>query len=237
MSDDIRAFVRLLRALDEAGLLLNVLIIGTWCQVVYRAHFDNPPELSQLRTFDVDFLIPQPLRISHPQDLHLLMSKLGYKADTALDGSTHFLSKDIDVEFLVPEVGRGSDASLHVDALGINVQRLRLLDRLQARPLTVLFEGLSVRVPDPIDYAYHKLLVSMRRRDKDKVQKDIMTGKQLLLFLSTHSSWREWITPRFEALSRNARANLLNLARKSLPELLPLVSPERHAHDVGDLDP
>ena len=53
MSDDTQAFVRLLRALDEAGLLRDVLIIGTWCQVVYRAHFDNPPELSQLRTFDV----------------------------------------------------------------------------------------------------------------------------------------------------------------------------------------
>jgi hypothetical protein len=60
--------------------------------------------------------------------------------------------------------------------------------------------------------------------------------KQLLLFPSTHSSWSEWITPRFEALSRNARADLLNLARMSLPELLPFISHERHAREAGDLE-
>jgi hypothetical protein len=76
----------------------------------------------------------------------------------------------------------------------------------------------------------------MRRRDKDKVQKDIKTGKQLLLLLSTHPSWSKWITPRFKALSRNARADLLNLARKSLPELLPFMSHERHVREAGDLE-
>jgi hypothetical protein len=236
MSDDSKAFFDVLHALHSEGLLKQILIVGGWCQHLYRRHFHDPPTLSALRTYDLDLLLPRKLQISPPVHISRLMLSLGYEESTALDGSTHYMSEALNVEFLVPEIGRGSDRSYRVASLGINAQALRLLDMLQAHPMTVPYEGLPVRVPDPIDFAFHKLLISSRRRDPRKAEKDILTGRELLLFLNEQPVWRASITPRFQSLSRNRKADLVNLARRRIPELLSLTSETQQTSKADDLE-
>lgn len=101
--------------------------------------------------------------------------------------------------------------------------------------MTVPYERLPVRVPDPIDFAFHKLLISSRRRDPRKAEKDILTGRELLLFLNEQPIWRASITPRFQSLSRNRKADLVNLARRGIPELLLLTSESQQTRKADDL--
>lgn len=54
---------------------------------------------------------------------------------------------------------------------------------LQAHTIRAPFEGLAIRVPDPVVFAFHKLLVSRRRIIKEKAEKDLLTGRELLSFL------------------------------------------------------
>ena len=223
MSDDIEIFVKLLRALDTAGLLPGLIVVGGWSQIVYRKYFQNPPELSPLRTADLDILIPRPPRFSRPQQVGKVLMELGYEEELAGDGSTHYVSKDLNVEFLIPEIGRGSDKPFRVEALGINAQQLRLLDMLQAHTIIVPFEGLAIRVPDPVVFAFHKLLVSRRRIIKEKAEKDLLTGRELLSFLIDRPEWRKSIAKHYHALPRNRKADLVKIAQKHVPEVLPLL--------------
>jgi hypothetical protein len=236
MSDDSKAFINVLRALHSEGLLKEILIVGGWSQHLYRRHFHNPPALSALRTYDLDLLLPRRLRVSPPLQLGSLMLELGYEESTALDGSTRYISEALNVEFLVPEIGPGSSRSYRVASLGINAQPLRLLEMLQAHPMTIPYEGLPVRVPDPVDFAFHKLLISKRRRDSRKAEKDILTGRELLLFLNDHPVWRASITPRFQSLSRNSKADLIRLAHQRVPELRALTSEDQQTREAADLE-
>ena len=54
----------ILMALSNAGILQDLILIGGWCQRMYRYIYNNPPEISALRTVDIDFLIPDPEKLS-----------------------------------------------------------------------------------------------------------------------------------------------------------------------------
>ena len=51
---------------------------------------------------------------------------------------------------------------------------------LEENTVTVDFKGIEVRLPHPVNYGFHKLIISSRRRDEDKKQKDIDTGLSVL---------------------------------------------------------
>lgn len=82
------------------------------------------------------------------------------------------------VEFLVPN--RGSDdysgQLTTMPALGVAAQPLRFLDFLIRNPVrSVILHGggVSVNVPAPERFAVHKLIVATRRRDREKIAKDV----------------------------------------------------------------
>ena len=60
-------------------------------------------------------------------------------------------------------------------------------------------------------------------------------GRELLLFLNEQPVWRASITPRFQSLSRNRKADLVNLARRRIPELLLLTSESQQTRKADDL--
>ena len=58
-----------LKKLQEKGVLGGLMIVGGWCQYYYRILFDNAPEISLVRTLDVDFLVPNPARFKSRVDV------------------------------------------------------------------------------------------------------------------------------------------------------------------------
>jgi hypothetical protein len=116
------------------------------------------------------------------------------------------------VEFLTPMRGPEEDDRILLPAVGSWSQPLRFLDFLiyQEVEATVPFEaGVAVRVPDPVRYAMHKLIISQHRRDLTKARKDRAQAHQLLEVLAedrpydVRERWAELVArgPKWHALA------------------------------------
>ena len=119
MSDDVAVFTSVLQALEDVGILSDIVIIGGWAQHLYRRYFNEPPELSALRTADIDILFGRPPVIRPRGNLEEILKTLGFERDFAADGSTKFISREVEIEFLVPDRGRGDVGPYQIKGLGI----------------------------------------------------------------------------------------------------------------------
>ena len=67
-----------LRRLDQAGVLKDVILIGSWCTPFYKDYFSPVKFKPAIKTRDVDFLIPYPGRLSRSVDVPELLKDLGF---------------------------------------------------------------------------------------------------------------------------------------------------------------
>jgi hypothetical protein len=87
------------------------------------------------------------------------------------------------VEFLTPNRGPETEEPQRLPALGTDAQPLRFLDFLIWEPEQAVLlhgAGILVTVPAPQRYALHKLIISRRRRNDSKRDKDRMQAQALL---------------------------------------------------------
>ena len=70
-----------LRKFQEAGILTDLMLIGSWCLQFYRYHFDHPEKLPAFRTLDVDFLIPHASRIKTEVNVPEILRKEGIEVE------------------------------------------------------------------------------------------------------------------------------------------------------------
>ena len=95
-------------------------------------------------------------------------------------GHVRLIHPELIIEFLVPEMGRGTSKPYPLPELGMNAQRLRLLDLLERDTIIVEVSGLAVNLPHPVNFGLHKIMVSSRRTNVDKKAKDIQAGLEVL---------------------------------------------------------
>lgn len=165
-------FSRLLELFAALGLWKDGLeLIGSWSFLLYQRHLGVRP--LPLRTQDVDFLLPWPYRGAKEVDLSSALAGLGFLPVTTAGGSMYFAHPELKVEFLVPERGRGGLDCRLVKALGVRAVPLRFLDMLLKDPIRLVEGGVAVRVPKPLNYCPHKLIVAQRRKDAAKREKDV----------------------------------------------------------------
>jgi hypothetical protein len=218
VSDDLEVFSSVLEALEDVGILSDVIIIGGWAQYLYRHHFNEPPEFSALRTLDIDILFGRPPAIRPSGDLEESLKARGFERDYTADGSTKFVSREAEIEFLIPDKGSGDEEPYQIKELSIRAQSLRLVDILTVDPIQVRYGRYRVNVPDPIRFFFNKLLVSKQRRSEAKREKDLQTGDEIATFLARTPKWKGLIPLRFDELSKKQRAVVL-------PMLLELKNP------------
>ena len=77
------------------------------------------------------------------------------------------------MEFLVPERGKGVDHALSVKPLSLKATPLRFVDMLLQDPVTVKVGDIAAKVPNPLNFCLHKLIIAQRRKKSEKKQKDI----------------------------------------------------------------
>jgi hypothetical protein len=173
--------LEVIRRLAGAGVLSDALIIGSWCLPFYAEYFKGVAYHPTLRTRDIDFLIPQPKKMHAKADVPALLKDLGFIRDLVGDaGYIRLISPDLIVEFLVPEIGRGSDKPVALPKLGINAQPLRFLGFLAQNPITTHAGSIPIRLPNPIHFALHKLIIASRRSKVEKTEKDRREGIYIL---------------------------------------------------------
>jgi hypothetical protein len=111
-----------LRSFERAGVLHDVILVGSWCLPFYRVYFPGTGYHPTIRTRDIDFLVPQPNRKAKKVDIAALLKDKGFVESFSNSGFIQFMHPELIVEFLVSETGRGSDKPVAVPRLGINAQ-------------------------------------------------------------------------------------------------------------------
>lgn len=159
--------------MSKAGILDNVLLIGSWCAYFYKRYFSKVEYNPIIKTRDMDFLVNARPRFSGSVDLEELLRPIGFEIEFfGRQGCMKLESEELAIEFLVPEIGRPHDKPLPLPALKLNAQPLRHLDILWRDPIGVEISGIHLRLPHPADYLLQKLVIAGRRKSSDKAEKD-----------------------------------------------------------------
>ncbi|MDQ7827053.1 MAG: GSU2403 family nucleotidyltransferase fold protein [Candidatus Eremiobacteraeota bacterium] len=171
MSEQIELVYKMLKSLQEAGILGNMIIVGSWCIHFYRHHYRESEVLPPLRTRDIEFDVSFLRHARNKVNVIELLEKLGFLVDFKGSGFTNLESPELIVEFLVPEKGKGSSAPRVISGFGINAQPIRFLNFLEERLIDVSYRDLVVKIPHPAWFAIHKLIISRRRPEHQATKK------------------------------------------------------------------
>ncbi len=213
-------FVQLLREFQKNGILDDVMLIGSWCLSVYRSALRGAQGLPAIRTLDADFLIPNQRALRQDLDVPILLKELGFvPTPYHMSGWVVYDHPELRVEFLVPEQGAGRGSAHSIKKLHVTAQGLRYLNLLADHPRKLTYAGLSICVPEPAAFALQKLIVSQRRSDPVKRQRDVDTAIAVLDYVLSNS--RELRALR-EILRRSPKGwlrTLTAIARQNYPKL------------------
>jgi len=152
-----------LHRLEEAGVLRRVVLVGSWCLVLYREYFRGVGKLHAVRTRDMDFLVPGQGKMAQSVDVPSLLKDLGFIVGfRGEQGAMMLEHPELMIEFLVADRGRGSDKLKYLPELGMNAQPLRFMDIAASKTVLLHFGDVPVTVPHPAAFVLHKLLVVPR---------------------------------------------------------------------------
>jgi hypothetical protein len=204
-------FDKVLAAFHREGALPSLVLVGSWCKVIYRQYFSNAPEIPALRTTDIDFLIPGSRKTAAKVDLAGLLISLGFETEYSLiEGYPKFVHPDLEIEFLTPETGPSKRPPVVTNKqLNITAQKLRFLSILQDHTLMVNYRRIPVTVPQPAAFVLHKFIVFTKRIDRDKAHKDLSDAVQIGEFLLTKKEQRILLAEVFSSLLPNWKKTLL----------------------------
>ena len=173
-----------LSRLRDAGVLDHLVLVGSWCLLLYRHYFEKVGPVYAVRTRDMDFLIPEQKQFRKSVDVPALLSDLGFlKSLRGSDGILILEHPELMIEFLVPERGRGESGVRDIPELSINAQPLRFMDIPSMLSVVLPFGDVLVKAPHPAAFALHKLLVASRRSKAFKKEKDFADALHVLELL------------------------------------------------------
>lgn len=209
-------FDTVLKRFHKAGILDNFILIGSWCLYFYKNKVLGSSFTYALRTRDIDILVPTPSKLNKKVDIPDLLEDLGFIVEHSLSkGYIRLGHLDLILEFLVPEKGRGTDKPIVLPQLGINAQALRYLDFLVDHVIKVKVDDMTIKMPHPIAFALHKLLI-LKKRKTDKAEKDIEQSLSLLdhyiwikqtdeivrIFKTMHRKWQKKVIESLKSINR-----------------------------------
>lgn len=224
MKDNYKLFHDILSSFYFSGVLENVILIGSWVLPVYKRYFNDSPEIPILRTSDVDFLIPNPPKIGKQVDIPKLLEEYNFQEQFSLLGNhTKFVHPDLEIEFLIPELGRRSDKSLLISEYKVTAQPLRYLYFIQNHTLKLNYSFVNLFVPEPTVFVLLKFLISMKRKDQTKINKDIATAVELSEFLVNLPDQVKKFERYFQEMPRKWRKKLLNITENKCPDLFEII--------------
>jgi len=191
---------KVIALLEKSGMFLaGGIVIGT---LAFRAYANmlGVTWHSQLQTRDIDLasdykfpiIIPRSKKPINLSDI-LFNSGMGFLEVPALNPklpSTKFKirGQELAVELLTPMRGRETAKPIKIPGLSAFAEPVRFLDYLldDIQPAVLLYKhGVLINVPAPARFAFHKLVVSQRRRagDVEKIKRDLAQAEQLFQIL------------------------------------------------------
>ncbi len=209
-------FTEVLKRFDKSGVLSDLIIAGSWNIFLYRDFFGKDFEkIPQLRTTDVDFLVPNPSKIIHKSNIPEIMKDLGFIVKfKGNEGFVKLIHPDLTIEFIVPEKGKGVDNKpVSLPGLGINAPALRFMDILYENIITVVYDGIKVNIAHPAALAFHYLMIYPRRKNKEKAEKNLEHAASILKLMIEKDKQKE-TRDIFNKLHKNWKKEIIELMKK-----------------------
>jgi hypothetical protein len=214
--------LKVLRRLKEAGVLDEMMVIGSWCIYFYKNYFTEADYTSSIRTRDIDFLIPRRLKRKSHIDLPVLFEDLGFVVDLSRKGAFRLVHPELIIDFVVSEKGKGDVRPFPIPQLGLNAQKLRFLEILLENPMKIEVDDFTITLPHPAAFALHKLIISWRRPKEEKRLKERREGIRILNSLITKGETdriidifnrfpRRWKSSILRALEISEATDLINM--------------------------
>ena len=190
MEEKYKLLSAVLKELQKKDVLDGLIIVGSWCQYYYKILFDNALEIPLLRTTDIDFLVPNPSKFKNKVDVSGLLNLLGFDSDFDYStGLVKYVHPDLEIQFLTPALGRVKDTPYEIKKLNINAEGLTYIKMLQDYKFNMTHNSVTIWLPEPEAYSLHKILISHKRKNTAKKEKDLVAAKnigELCLEYETH---------------------------------------------------
>jgi hypothetical protein len=214
MNEGDKLFIKLLNALESEGILKHFILIGGWCQRVYRHMFNYPPEISALRTADIDLLVQNLHKIKKNIDIAVILKDLGFdEIYSTPEGFIKYVHPDLEVEFLTAMTGKDQNKPFYLKQLNTNAQRLRYLYVIEDFLMETDYHGIKLYVPQPAAFVINKFISSQRRSNPAKREKDIMTAVEIGEYVLDDEEQKKIMKKIISGLGLKARKNLLEIIR------------------------
>ena len=218
-------FLQILQELNKNNVLQDLIIIGGWCLIIYREQYGNPSTISALRTSDVDFLVSLDQKFQTRVDIGQIFSNIGLEEKFSItQGYIKYVHPDLEVEFLVPMLGRQVNTPFTLNALKTNAQRLRFLDILVKYSKLVDYCNLKVRVPEPAAYVINKLIASSRRDNPLKASKDLKSAKELGEYILVDEVQRNLLKSIYSGYKTNIKKKIANIVKLHSQKIYDLIT-------------
>jgi len=210
-------FYNLLGTFKRLGLLDDLILVGGWCHIYYRVHFNDPLPDSPVTPPEADFLILNPNKARPDVDVPLALEAMGFHTQHAI-GQTKYVHETLEVGFLAEKKGKSEEEAWQVRPLKLGAMTMRYLDFLQEHVIEVKHDGFTVKVPEPAAFILHKFL-SNARRSKVVQVKELESIVGLSGYMSRQPKEVARMRELFGALPGSLKKTVLSAAEKHAPEL------------------
>lgn len=186
--NEIQEIIRLLEDFQVLGLSKHLVLVGSWCLLVYCEAHDIPRPV--FTTNDIDFSVKNPKHIPSLPVFQYLKD-LGYQAEHSLLGKSEryipapLSENHLNIEFLCRQ-GRGLKDPTPFKNLGISLTPLAYQEYLLENTTDFYFQGIPVTAPAPEIWAAHKIAISQLRKGRlaiAKQEKDLEGAKIIMEWL------------------------------------------------------
>ncbi len=214
MDEKFNLLFRVLKELQRAGALDKLILAGSWCQYYFRILFDASPEVPLIRTTDIDFVIPNPHKITKSVDVGGILNDLGFDDDFDYHtGLVKYVHPDLEIQFLTPALGRGKKKPYEIEPFSINAEGLRYLTPLQDFKFRMKHKGISIWLPEPEAYSLQKILISLKRKSDLKREKDLDAAKNIGELCLQSQRRRERMIQIFNSFPLKWRKKILKVSQ------------------------
>jgi hypothetical protein len=208
-----------LSSLHKAGVLSDCVLIGSWCQDFYRHLWGNPFQIPAATTTDADLLIPKKMKFKLTADVAGIMQENGFKLDFFHNGLMKFIHEDFKFEFLTEAGAKADETVFTFKNLNLTAQELHFMNIPLSYNFIIPFRDISIRLPEPEAFALHKLIISQRRRNVEKREKDLSAAEGLFAYFATKESHRARLKHILEEFPKGWRKKVDEALKKSGLEL------------------
>lgn len=206
--------LKVLKDFNNARILNDVILVGSWCMYFYKDYFPPMSYSPSIRTRDIDFLVPLPVKSRKKIDIAELLKDEGFIVTFNKWGYIRLEHPELMIEFLVPERGKGTNKPYPLPHLGVNAQALRFLDFIIQNTIVIESEGLHIKTPHPATFGLHKLIISKRRKIVEKSLKEKREALDVLNALIKYGE-SDKIKAIFNQMPNRWRSKVLNALKES----------------------